>query len=197
MSEQWNESTLGELFEIVTGTTPSKSKVEFYGDFMPFIKPPELLDGLIEKSADGLSELGSKQARILPPDSVLVSCIGNLGKLGMNSSPVAFNQQINAIKPNYEIAIPKFVFYYCMSNHFRGQLHNLASGTTVSLVNKTKFKSIKISLPNLNEQERIVRIFDETFINIKSGKERLNHQMKLYESLEKSVLDQGFSGKLN
>ena len=159
--EQWTESTLGELFEIVTGTTPSKSKTEFYGDYMPFIKPPELLGGLVEESADGLSELGSNQARVLPPESVLVSCIGKLGKLGMNSSPVAFNQQINAIKPNYEIANPKFVFYYCMSNQFRDQLHGLASGTTVFMVNKTKFKGIKISLPSLNEQQRIVSVLDE------------------------------------
>ena len=187
-SELWKDSTLGELFEIVTGTTPSKSKAEFYGDFMPLIKPPELHGGSIEKSTDGLSELGSKQARILPPDSVLVSCIGNLGKLGMNSSPVAFNQQINAIKPNYEIAIPKFVFYYCMSNKFREQLHYLASGTTVSLVNKTKFKSIKISLPSLNEQQRIVSILDEVFENISNSSKRVEQKLLDTNELFQSVI---------
>ena len=190
--EQWTESTLGELFEIVTGTTPSKSKTEFYGDYMPFIKPPELLGGLVEESADGLSELGSNQARVLPPESVLVSCIGNLGKLGMNSSPVAFNQQINAIKPNYEIANPKFVFYYCMSNQFRDQLHGLASGTTVFMVNKTKFKGIKISLPSLNEQQRIVNILDEAFRNIELKQVSVEQNLEQSEVLIQSIFDSMF-----
>ena len=190
------EGTLGELFETVTGTTPSKSKPEFYGDYMPFVKPPELNNCLIENSADGLSLLGVAEARVLPPDSVLVSCIGILGKLGLNTIPVAFNQQINAIKPNYEIAIPKFVFYYCMSDIFIEQMNRLASGTTVSLVNKSKFNSITISLPPLAEQERIVKLLEETFANTKIGKENTQLQIALYDSLEKSTLQQVFSGTL-
>jgi type I restriction enzyme, S subunit len=193
--EQWTESTLGELFEIVTGTTPSKSKTEFYGDYMPFIKPPELLGGLVEESADGLSELGSNQARVLPPESVLVSCIGKLGKLGMNSSPVAFNQQINAIKPNYEIANPKFVFYYCMSNQFRDQLHGLASGTTVFMVNKTKFKGIKISLPSLNEQQRIVSVLDEAFKEVENRTSQIKMKLHNGKELFQSVAGNLFSTK--
>ena len=56
--EQWAESTLGELFEIVTGTTPSKSKTEFYGDYMPFIKPPELLGGVLPNAILHISPSG-------------------------------------------------------------------------------------------------------------------------------------------
>ena len=81
---QWEVKALGELFETLTGTTPSKSNASYYGDFIPFIKPPELNNSYLEASLDNLSELGMKEARVLPINSVLVSCIGYLGKIGIN-----------------------------------------------------------------------------------------------------------------
>jgi type I restriction enzyme, S subunit len=95
----WITTTLGEAFETVTGNTPPKNNVRFYGTFMPLVKPPELCDSTLDTAEDGLSKAGADVARTLPPNSLLVSCIGNLGKVGLNTVPVAFNQQINAILP--------------------------------------------------------------------------------------------------
>jgi type I restriction enzyme, S subunit len=83
---------------------------------------------------------------------VLVSCIGNLGKIAISSTPVAFNQQINAILPNHEAALPRFTFYHALSARFRGQLEDVAACTTVPIVNKTKFNSVTVSLAPLADQ---------------------------------------------
>jgi type I restriction enzyme S subunit len=195
--EGWKESTIGDVFETVTGGTPPKSKKELYGDFMPFIKPPELTDGTIDCSADGLSEAGAKQARVLPPKSVLVSCIGILGKLGMNTAPAACNQQINAIKPNGDVAYPEFVFYYCLSPRFSKQLCDLAAGTTVPIVNKSKFNSIAIPLPSLPEQERIVAILDEAFAAIATATANAEKNLANAGELFESELDEALRGSSN
>ncbi len=174
---------LSAAFNTVTGMTPPKRRQELYGDAIPFVKPPELLDCVLDSAGDGLSTEGAGEARILPVGSVLVSCIGNLGKVGLNSVPVAFNQQINAILPCPERAIPKFLFYQAKSPGFQDQLNALASGTTVPIVNKSKFNSIGVALPPLDEQKRIVAILDEAFAEIEAANANVEANVDNAQSL--------------
>ena len=192
----WLEKSLGDAFKTATGTTPPKNNSDFYGDFMPLAKPPELCNSPFDTAPDGLSEAGAAVARTLPPNSILVSCIGNLGKIGMNTVPVAFNQQINAILPNEKQAIPEFMFFQALSPIFKEQLESLASGTTVPIVNKSKFNSVRIVLPALIDQKisvgKLEALRDETY-RLKSI-----YQQKLtaLDELKKSLLHRAFSGEL-
>jgi type I restriction enzyme S subunit len=170
MKAGWQKMALGTAFATATGTTPPKNNAFFYGKFMPLVKPPELCDATFDSAEDGLSEAGAEVARTLPPNSILVSCIGNLGKVGLNTIPVAFNQQINAILPDARKAIPEFMFYQVLSSSFKEQLEAFSSGTTVPIVNKSKFNSIEIVLPPLPEQQRIVGILDDAFDGIATAK---------------------------
>jgi type I restriction enzyme S subunit len=185
---------LGDVFETVTGNTPSKSNAEYYGRHLPLVKPPELQDCELSEAEDGLSEEGARVARVAPPSSILVSCIGNLGKIGFNTVPVAFNQQINAIIPNRSLAIPEFFFYQVLSCRFRNQLESLASGTTVSIVNKSRFNSIEIVLPPLSEQQRIVGVLDEAFASLATAQahaaQNLQNARALFESHLQAVFTQ-------
>jgi type I restriction enzyme S subunit len=186
MKPGWKSATLGEAFITSTGSTPPKSNSGFYGQFMPLVKPPELLDSTLDSAEDGLSEAGAQVARTLPANSILVSCIGNLGKIGMNTVPVACNQQINAIHPAPGKALPEFMFYQTLGGRFREQLEALASGTTVPIVNKSKFNSIEIVLPPLPEQQRIVTLLDEAFDGMATAKahaeKNLQNARELFES---------------
>lgn len=194
MKAGWGRVALGTAFTTVTGGTPSKSNEGFYGDFMPLVKPPELLDAKLDSAEDSLSEAGAAVARTAPPNSILVSCIGNLGKIGLNTTRVAINQQINAIFPNEGKALPPFMFYQVLSCTFKEQLQSLASGTTVPIVNKSKFNSIEIVLPPLPEQQRIVAILDEAFTSIataRSSAERNRQNARvLFENYLRAVFSQ-------
>ena len=170
MKAGWIKTTVGAAFATATGGTPPKSNSAFYGNYLPLVKPPELCDAELETAEDGLSEEGAGVARIAPPNSILVSCIGNLGKIGLNVVPVAFNQQINAILADASKAAPWFMFYQTLSCSFKKQLESLASGTTVPIVNKSKFNSVEIVLPPIAEQYRIVAILDEAFDGIATAK---------------------------
>lgn len=192
----WVEKRLGEAFETTTGTTPPKGNPALYGDFMPFVKPPELRDGILDSATDNLSSLGAAVARTLPPKSILVSCIGNLGKIGFNALPVAFNQQINAILPNENVALPEMMFFQARSQSFKEQLEALASGTTVPIVNKSKFNSVRIVLPPLPEQRRIA-----TQLDALSGETRrlagvYERQLAALGELKQALLHRAFAGEL-
>jgi len=66
MKTGWKKTTLGAAFVTATGTTPPKNNAGLYGQFMPLVKPPELRDGALDSSEDGLSEAGAEVARTLP-----------------------------------------------------------------------------------------------------------------------------------
>ena len=193
MNGGWTRIRLGAAFVTMTGSTPSKAEAALFGKYMPLVKPPELRDGPLDSAEDALSEAGARGARTLPVESVLVSCIGNLGKVGINTVPVAFNQQINAVLPNRATALPEFMFYQALSPAFKAQLESLATGTTVRIVNKSKFNEIEIILPPLPEQRRIVTILDEAFEGIATAKANAEKNLQNARELFEASLDAAFT----
>lgn len=191
----WQIKKLGEVCEVVTGTTPPKSDMTNYGDEIPFFKPPHLWDNLIYTTEEKLSLNGAKKARVVPPNTVLVTCIGNLGRTGFVKKEAAFNQQINAILENEKL-IGKYLFYQAQSPSFRNQLERLATGTTVSIVNKKNFETIEIPVPPQETQHAIVSKIEELFSELDQGIADLKiaqAQLKVYRQ---SVLKHAFEGKL-
>lgn len=193
--KHWEIKELREVCEVVTGTTPPKANLDNYGNDIPFFKPPHLWDGLINDTVEMLSLEGVTKARVVPANTVLVTCIGNLGRTGLLKKRAAFNQQINAILENEKI-IGKYIFYQAQSPEFKRQLGKLATGTTVSIVNKGNFETIRIPIPPIPEQLAIVAKIEELFSELENGKQQLltaQQQSKVYRQ---SLLKWAFEGKL-
>jgi len=193
--ENWVFTKVKELGKINTGNTPSKKDESNYGKYIPFVKPPELNDIVIDDANDRLSKKGAQKARILSSNSVLVSCIGNLGKTAMNKVPVAFNQQINAISFFDEIE-PKYGFYFFQSPYAKTQLKALASATTIPIVNKSKFSSILFPLAPLSEQVCIVGRVEELLSRLTAGVRSLQTAQTRLEQYRQATLRQAYTGKL-
>jgi type I restriction enzyme S subunit len=191
----WVWTRLGRIADVITGNTPPKNNPDNYGNYIPFVKPPELKDCVIIDAEDHLSERGTKLGRVLTSQSVLVSCIGNLGKTGINNIPVAFNQQINA-SVFYEGIIPRYGFYYFQTLEARRWLNNIASATTISIVNKSKFETTPIPIAPFNEQHRIVAKIEELFTKLDAGVEALKKVKAQLKRNRQGVLKYAFEGKL-
>lgn len=195
MREDWIEVELGEVFETVTGNTPSKQEIDNYGQDIPFIKPPNITNSAIKSISEYLSNKGKLKARVLPSNSVLITCIGNLGRVGFNKDEVAFNQQINAILPTDFIDF-KFTFYQAQSGSFRNQLESLSTSTTVALVNKSSFNSVKIEVSPLPIQRAIVSKIEALFSDLDNGIanfKKAQEQLKIYRQ---AVLKKAIEGEL-
>ncbi|ELH9259222.1 TPA: restriction endonuclease subunit S [Campylobacter jejuni] len=187
LPQGWEVKTLSEIGEIITGSTPSKSNVEFYRKDYPFFKPSDFEQGyFLENAGDNLSKLGFGKARQLPPKTILVVCIGSLGKVALTRVIGSCNQQINAIIPHKNI-ISEYIYYYCISSKFQSILFSKAPQTTLAIFNKTEFSKLEIIYPkDIKEQERIVGILDFAFSkideNIKKAKENLANIGELMQS---------------
>ena len=162
--EGWSLCQLGDIGEIITGNTPTKDIAEYYGGSIPFYKPTDLDKGKCVKNAsENLSILGFEQARKLPINSILVTCIGaTIGKTGLITAEGSCNQQINAIIPN-NAAFPEFVYYVCISDYLQEEIKQNASATTLPILNKRNFAKLLFPLPPLPEQHRIVAKIEELF----------------------------------
>jgi len=149
-----------EVAEVITGTTPATKEPDNYGGEIPFVTPVELnCDTPIVSSTSTLSEKGATRSRILQEGSVLVCCIGSIGKVGIAGKQLATNQQINALAFDQEKVFPRYGYRFCQT--IKPMLVHMAPSTTVPIVNKTRFQEIKILLPPLEEQKRIAAILDK------------------------------------
>ena len=176
----WLWVTLQDVAEVVTGNTPPTSAPENYGGKIPFIKPPQLNDTPIGWSPETLSEKGLEKARLLPPKSVLVSCIGILGKTAITKTYSATNQQINAVVFDPPLQ-PEYGFYYAQT--LAPWLKEYSSATTVSIINKSKFAAAPFPLPPAAEQTRIVTKLEELLTDIDAGVAELKAAQKKLNSL--------------
>lgn len=156
----WKKVQLKDIGEIVTGSTPSKSNTEYYGSEIPFISPTELGKKIyVDRSKQYLSLSGAEVARILPANSVMVCCIGSLGKTAIAATPLATNQQINSIVVNESVADPLYVYFYCST--LKNTLEAIAPATTVAIVNKSRFSELEIPLPPLAIQKQIAAVLEK------------------------------------
>ena len=135
---------LGELADIMTGNTPSMKVNEYYdSNDIPFIKPDSFKSHFELKANSYISNRAERKAKIVGANCILVSCIGIIGKVGITSQKVAFNQQINSlnVKSHYDI---EYIAYNLLFNKER--LQRICNSAVVPLINKTQFSNFEISI---------------------------------------------------
>ena len=172
---------LKELGAIYTGNTPSKKVGEYWSNNdIKFVKPDIIKDELcaISSANEYISASAKNASRIAPANSVLVTCIGNIGRVGITEEEVAFNQQINAIVPNRTI-IPKYLAYAIYAS--RKQLQAIANAPVVPIINKTQFSNFEISIcESVEKQNKIIKILDAI-------SEIITHDKKKIEELDNLI----------
>lgn len=193
----WKWVKVSDVGQISTGSTPSKQNSEFYSDVFPFYKPTDLEAGYnVRKASDNLSEIGLKEARFLPADSILVTCIGaTIGKTGIIRRAGASNQQINAIIPSHEYN-PNFIYYQVIAPKFQTAIKNNAAATTLPILNKSKFQNLDLIYCPIEEQQLIVEELESKLTVCDKIEETISQSLQRAETLWQSILKKAFEGRL-
>jgi type I restriction enzyme S subunit len=197
LSEGWAWARVADIGEVETGTTPPKTRAEYYGKDYPFFKPTDLNSGYYTKvSEDGLSLKGMEQARLLPAKSILVTCIGaTIGKTGFIRKEGGSNQQINAIIAENHI-LPEFIYFICISSQFQKEIVDHASATTLPILNKKKFEVLTSPIAPFREQQEIVSEIERCFSVADAIEKTVEQGLARSERLRQSILKRAFEGKL-
>lgn len=189
MRKGWEYKKLGDVGTIITGATPStKDEFNYNPKEYCFVKPSDLTsNGItdIEDTEFYVSSKGLTLSRELPSGSVLVSCIGSIGKVGILNKIACSNQQINAIVPN-DCIDTRCLAYIILALRFR--LEHIANAPVVPIINKTEFSKIEIPIPPKSTQLAIVSELDKINELIRLKKEQLVE----YDNLAQSIFYEMF-----
>lgn len=154
----WEQRKLGELGTITTGSTPSTSIPDYYSDDgIVWVTPTDICENITFESARKLSDLGQQVGRIVPKNTILVTCIASIGKNTMLGNTGSFNQQINGLTPNENECDPYFLL--TESALWSAKMKSSAAAGTMQIVNRTEFSELKTWLPSLIEQQAISDFF--------------------------------------
>jgi len=157
----WRKVKLGEIVDVYGGGTPNTSIPKYWGGNIAWLTPAEVvaLNGnrFIDKTERYITDEGLKHssAKLIPPNSLLLTSRATIGEVVINKIPMATNQGfINIIPKNVDLM---FLFYWLKNK--RKYLNQLAIGSTFNELSKSVFKKIEIELPeDINEQKRIADI---------------------------------------
>ncbi len=164
--KNWKWVRIANIGLTVTGTTPPKTDAENYGGAYQFFKPSDLdLGRHISAGSESLTEEGWKVSRQLEKGTILVCCIGSIGKCAIIDVDGTTNQQINALTPI--ICDSDYLLYAINSDSFQNQLQQGSRATTVTIIKKSKFDECIIPLPPIKEQKRIAVKIDEMLCMMK------------------------------
>ena len=158
--DDWEQRKLGELGTITTGNTPSTSIPDYYSDDgIVWVTPTDICENITFDSARKLSDLGQQVGRVVPKNTILVTCIASIGKNTMLGNTGSFNQQINGLTPNENKCDPYFLL--TESALWSAKMKGSAAAGTMQIVNRTEFSELKTWLPSLIEQQAIGVFFKQ------------------------------------
>ena len=170
---EWKEYRFGDVGKIVTGKTPSTKVSSYYDGSIHFVSPADLnnCNKEILATAKTISSSGlmAIKGSILPKRAICVSCIGNLGYVGITKMECASNQQINSIIVDESYFDIDFIYYTIkwLWRYFKSQENQ---STTISIINKSTFANIKFSAPDINQQKKIANFLSEIDSKIENNR---------------------------
>ena len=186
-TDPWEQRKLGELGTITTGSTPSTSIPDYYSDDgIVWVTPTDICENITFESARKLSDLGQQVGRVVPKNTILVTCIASIGKNTMLGNTGSFNQQINGLTPNEKECDPYFLL--TESALWSAKMKSSAAAGTMQIVNRTEFSELKTWLPNLIEQQAISDFFRQ-LDNLITLHQR---ELEKLQNIKKSMLEKMF-----
>ena len=185
----WVSVQVGELCPSIV---PNRDKPKSFTGSIPWVTLPAFPKNNRELDTNkvelGLSmeEVKLYSARLIPINSVLMSCVGRFGLTAINRVPVSSNQQIHAFII-LDGLLPELL---CMViNTSAKALEKSSNATTISYLNKTKCESIQFGLPPIAEQHRIIAKVDELMTICDQLKEKLQQSQVTQIQLTDALID--------
>jgi type I restriction enzyme S subunit len=160
MRDGWTQTTIGEIAEVIGGGTPSTSNSSYWNGDIIWLTPTEVVPldgGIVSDSERKITRLGLEKsgARLLPAGSVILTSRASVGFVAIAGKALATNQGFQSLVPKSHVDAT-YLMYWIQQN--RNEFESRAAGSTFKEISKANVRSIKLLLPPLGQQERIVGI---------------------------------------
>ena len=155
--KQCEATSIGEICEVVGGGTPARSHPEFYGGDIPWLTVKDLKSHEIRFASEHITRkaVDASATRILPSNTVIVATRISVGQVAIGRVPVAINQDLKGLLPRRDV-IPEYLAWFLKTQ--QPTLLSKATGSTVKGISTNVLQTLKINLPSMGEQRRIVAL---------------------------------------
>ena len=192
----WTLGTISDLGTVVGGSTPSKSKPEYYTeDGIAWITPKDLSINkakFISHGENDITELGLKNssASIMPEGTVLFSSRAPIGYIAIASGEVTTNQGFKSVVPKPKIGT---AYVYCFLKHNLPVVEGMASGSTFKEVSGSTMKNVPAVIPDTET----LTCFNDFCAPIFAHQRILEEQNQSLAALRDSLLPKLMSGEID
>ena len=194
LPEGWEVKRIYDYGTVETGKTPSTEVPENYGTDIMFIKTPDMHGNMfVIQTSEYLSERGHKTQpkKLLPANSIMVSCIGTGDDVSINAEPAHTNQQINSIILDDTTQL-EWLYFACKSLKSTIGLFG-ATGATMTNLSKGKFEKLKVIDPGseliLEYHNKTKNIFKNIKLLMKANKNLIKQRDLLLPRLMSGKLE--------
>ena len=143
-------------------------------------------DGDIPVFQNSLTPLGYYSSSNYPANTPFVISAGAAGEIGFCSIPFWAADDCLCLSSFLDLS-SKYVYYYLLVK--QPLLKSRVRKASVPRLSRTEVEKIKIPIPSLSEQTRIVGILDTFTSSIENLKERIALRRKQYEHYRDQLLD--------
>lgn len=190
----WKVGKLGDLGDIVGGSTPSKSKPEYYTTHgIAWLTPKDLSTSKAKFTSRGEIDITDKgynstSTKLMPRGSVLFSSRAPIGYLTIAKNEICTNQGFKSLVPNG--AGTGFIYYTL--RHLTPQIENRATGSTFKEASATLMRSVETIVPPTS----ILNKFEELLRPILQFQEKKEEENQRLAALRDTLLPKLMSGEI-
>ena len=179
----WEKKKLGEVYTIISGTTPDTNEEKYWNGTNLWVTPAELNNELyINTTARKITDdaVKAKSLKVIPKFSVLLSSRAPIGKLAINTEDMYCNQGFKCLT-NSKVLHSIYTYFYLL--HRVEYIQSLGRGATFKEVSKEIVANIEIPIPPLDLQNQFAEFVEQVEKNKENIKSSLNQLETLYNAL--------------
>lgn len=194
----WEVKKLSEVFDLTSGSTPSRRERHYFSeaqDAIPWIKTLDMHDGLITTTDEKITKLAieNSSCKLLPIGTAVVAMYGGwnqIGRSGVLAIEATTNQAICALKP-IGLVLGVFVNYWLISK--RSIWKSVAASSRKDPnITKQDVSDFLVVVPSIKEQEDIVTRLDSLTSQVDNKKKLLGR----YQAIKKALMQDLLTGKV-
>ena len=161
--ENWKTVRLGDVCEIQSGGTPSRSKTEYWKNgTIPWVKIGDFSGKYLNITTEHITPKGleNSSAKLFSKGTILYSIFATLGEATILNIDATTNQAIAGIKIKDKSSIDiDYLFAYL--NSLKEEVNRIGRGVAQNNINLSILKSFTVPLPPLETQKHIAAVLDK------------------------------------
>ena len=190
----WEIKTIGDLVEVSTGKTPSRTNPSYFEGTIPWVKTTEVNGAVIKETEESISENAVKECtlKIFPVGSIIVALYGQgktRGRSAILGIPATTNQACAVLFPSKKCETG-YLFSFLQNTYER--LRELGRGGNQPNLNLSIIREFPLPLPPVSLQRR----FSDFVQEVERQRESVRSALAESENLFASLSQRAFRGEL-